>query len=125
MKRTLKGERESATPEMRDQEVVRANRELAAYFKGLRTEREARAALKIIKAFVRDRERSDSRRRRPLPGMKAAPAPKHAAARARKTSAASGGRQPRRTVQQRAPNDRVEDQTAALPDGASAPDEPT
>ena len=40
---------------MRDQEVVRANRELAAYFKGKRTEREARAALKIIKAFVRDR----------------------------------------------------------------------
>ena len=54
---------------MRDQEVVRANRELAAYFKGQRTEREARAALKIIKAFVRDRERGDSRSRRPLPGL--------------------------------------------------------
>jgi hypothetical protein len=57
---------------MRDQEVVRANRELAAYFKGQRTEREARAALKIIKAFVRDRERADARNRRPLPGLRAA-----------------------------------------------------
>ena len=55
---------------MRDQEVVRANRELAAYFKGKRTEREARAALKIIKAFVRDRERGDARSRRPLPGLR-------------------------------------------------------
>ena len=60
---------------MRDQEVVRANRELAAYFKGRRTEREARAALKIIKAFVRDRERSDSRSRRPLPGLRAVKTP--------------------------------------------------
>jgi hypothetical protein len=33
--------------------------ELAAYFRGRRTEREAKAALKIIKALVRDRERSD------------------------------------------------------------------
>ena len=57
-------------PAMRDQEVVRANRELAAYFRGKRTEREARAALKIIKAFVRDRERSDARTRRPLPGLR-------------------------------------------------------
>ena len=55
---------------MRDQEVVRANRELAAYFKGQRTEREARAALKIIKAFVRARERADSRSRRPLPRLR-------------------------------------------------------
>src|ERR1700674_2178410 len=61
--------RESAAEqEMRDQEVLRANRELAAYFKGRRTEREARAALKIIKAFVRDRERRDARSRTPLPG---------------------------------------------------------
>jgi hypothetical protein len=52
---------------MRDQEVIRANRELAAYFKGQRTEREARAALKIIKAFVRDRERGDSKNQRPAP----------------------------------------------------------
>jgi hypothetical protein len=57
---------------IRDQEVVRATRELAAYFKGQRTEREARAALKIIKAFVRDRERGDSGSRRPLPGLGAA-----------------------------------------------------
>ncbi len=54
---------------MRDQEVVRANRELAAYFKGRRTEREARAALKIIKAFVRDREHLDPKARPPLPGL--------------------------------------------------------
>jgi hypothetical protein len=53
---------------MRDQEVLRANRELAAYFKGRRTEREARAALKIIKAFVRNRERQDAASRSPLPG---------------------------------------------------------
>jgi hypothetical protein len=54
----------------RDQEVIRANRELAAYFRGVRTEREARAALKIIKAFIRDRERIDPSKRRPLPGVK-------------------------------------------------------
>jgi hypothetical protein len=53
--------------EARDQEVVRANRELAAYFKGGRTEREARAALKIIKAFIRERERGDPAHLRPLP----------------------------------------------------------
>src|SRR5437764_11394109 len=64
----------SATPtrpdeqQIREQEVLRANKELAAYFKGRRTEREARAALKIIKAFVRDRERRDAGRRPPLPG---------------------------------------------------------
>ena len=55
---------------MRDQEVVRASRELAAYFKGRRTEREARAALKIIKAFIRDRERQDPQKRPALPGVK-------------------------------------------------------
>jgi hypothetical protein len=64
---------------MRDQEVLRANRELAAYFKGQRTEREARAALKIIKAFVRDRERRDASSRPPLPGADAAKTPKEAA----------------------------------------------
>src|SRR5580692_5966447 len=58
----------AAEQEMRDQEVLRANRELAAYFKGRRTEREARAALKIIKAFVRDRQRLDASHRPPLPG---------------------------------------------------------
>ena len=69
--------RESADEQnMRDQEVLRANRELAAYFKGRRTEREARAALKIIKAFVRDRERRDASSRPPLPGADVAKTPK-------------------------------------------------
>ncbi len=58
--------------EMRDQEVLRAMRDLAAYFRGGRTEREARAALKIIKAFVRDRERQPAKTRPPLPGKQAA-----------------------------------------------------
>ena len=91
---------------MRDQEVLRANRELAAYFRGNRTEREARAALKIIKAFVRDRERRDVGSRPPLPGTRTATTSqarkRHAAARrsahpakkrpqaAKKTSARSG-----------------------------------
>jgi hypothetical protein len=56
-----------AEQEMRQQEVLRANRELAAYFRGRRTEREARAALKIIKAFVKEREKRDARTRSPLP----------------------------------------------------------
>ena len=55
--------------DIRNQEVLRANKELAAYFKGKRTEREARAALKIIKAFIRDREKQDPQRRSPLPGV--------------------------------------------------------
>jgi beta-phosphoglucomutase-like phosphatase (HAD superfamily) len=59
----------TAEQETRNQEVLRANRELAAYFKGRRTEREARAALKTIKAFVRDRERRDATNRPPLPGV--------------------------------------------------------
>ena len=70
--------KKKAVDEVRDEEVARANRELAAYFKGRRTEREARSALKIIKAFVRDRERLDPERRRPLPGsrgQKAEPKP--------------------------------------------------
>ena len=54
---------------VRDQEVLRATRELAAYFKGKRTEREARAALKIIKAFVRGREQLDPKNRPSLPGL--------------------------------------------------------
>jgi hypothetical protein len=62
---------EGADTDVRNQEVSRANRELAAYFKGKRTEREARAAVKIIKAFIRDRERIDPSKRRPLPGAKA------------------------------------------------------
>src|SRR5215471_6661871 len=69
--RKARGTRDDpAEQAMRDQEVLRANRELAAYFKGLRTEREARAALKIIKAFVRARERQDPRHRPPLPGLR-------------------------------------------------------
>lgn len=66
---------------MHDQEVLRANKELAAYFKGRRTEREARAALKIIKAFVRTREQLDPRNRPPLPGLRPARAAKKPAAR--------------------------------------------
>jgi hypothetical protein len=62
----------SADRALREQEVLRANRELAAYFRGRRTEREARAALKIIKAFVRDRERLDEAGRTPLPGASVA-----------------------------------------------------
>jgi hypothetical protein len=78
--------------EMREQEVLRANKELAAYFKGRRTEREARAALKIIKAFIRDRERLDAGSRRPLPGS-----PSVAAAKiARNSKAATDGRKVRR-----------------------------
>lgn len=73
--------------EMREQEVLRANRELAAYFKGRRTEREARAALKIIKAFIRSRERMDPGSRRPLPGARPAAAPKRA--RKQKTASAA------------------------------------
>ena len=66
----------AADQHLRDQEVLRANRELAAYFKGRRTEREARSALKIIKAFVRERERRDARSRAPLPGAAVAKTPK-------------------------------------------------
>ena len=69
------GARQSrADQAMRDQEVLRANRELAAYFRGRRTEREARAALKIIKAFIRDREVRDATNRPPLPRADAAKA---------------------------------------------------
>ena len=66
---------------MRDQEVLRANKELAAYFKGQRTEREARSALKIIKAFVRGREETDPKNRPPLPGLRAARTARKAATR--------------------------------------------
>jgi hypothetical protein len=93
--------RESAADqEMRDQEVLRANRELAAYFKGRRTEREARAALKIIKAFVRDRERKDARRRPPMPGADAAKTPKKLTnGKAANASAERHRRKARRTPQ--------------------------
>ena len=76
-KQKLSIPRESeAKRDVRDQEVARANRELAAYFKGQRTEREARAALKTIKAFVRDRERQAESARRPLPNAGLAKTPK-------------------------------------------------
>ena len=78
---------------MRDQEVLRATRELAAYFKGRRTEREARAALKIIKAFVRDRERRDARSRPPRPGLDMAKIPKGVTNRG---AARDAGERPRR-----------------------------
>ena len=82
---------------MRDQEVLRATRELAAYFKGARTEREARAALKVIKAFVREREHLKPENRPPLPGTKAAakpaanaPAKKRAPKRKRSSKSGTG-----------------------------------
>ena len=85
--------------ELREQEVLRANRELAAYFKGQRTEREARAALKIIKAFIRDREHLDPEKRRPLPG--GAPAQHRKSAGKHKASVKS--RRRRRRVKSNAP----------------------
>ena len=63
MRQRLKPAVTHAEQAMRDQEVLRANKELAAYFRGQRTEREARSALKIIKAFVRGREELDSKSR--------------------------------------------------------------
>ena len=59
---------EDTEHEIREQEVLRARKELEAYFKGRRTEREARAALKTIKGFIRYRERLAPGKRRPLPG---------------------------------------------------------
>src|ERR1700682_3126094 len=88
---------------MRDQEVLRANRELAAYFKGQRTEREARAALRIIKAFVRDRERRDASSRPPLPRVDLTKTPKEAA---RPKIVGEGGERHRRKPR-RKPQDRL------------------
>src|SRR5437867_1564150 len=88
--------RESAAEqEIRDQEVRRANRQLAEYFKGRRTEREARAALKTIKAFVRDRERQNERSRPPLPGVGVTKTPKEGTNR---NAASAGGERRRRTA---------------------------
>ena len=87
-----------AEDEIRNQEVLRANRELAAYFKGRRTEREARAALKTIKAFVRERERADPATRRPLPIVGAVKASTVA-----RVSAAPGG-PPRRRILRSVPS---------------------
>jgi hypothetical protein len=97
--------RESAAElEMRDQEVLRANRELVAYFRGRRTEREARAALKIIKAFVRDRERRDAKSRSPLPGAGAArTSAKISIRKAASETAERHRRKPRRTRRAKLP----------------------
>jgi len=64
--RKARDEHNDTHEQLREQEALRANKELAAYFKGRRTEREARAALKIIKAFLRHRERMDPAARHPL-----------------------------------------------------------
>ena len=53
----------------RDQEVLRANREFAAYFKGRRTEREARAALKSSNSSSAIGSSSTRKVRPPLPGV--------------------------------------------------------
>src|SRR5262245_59512111 len=98
---------DSSEQEIRQQEVLRANRELAAYFKGRRTEREARAALKIIKAFIRDREELDPGARRPLPGAAPAAKPpkerphKRSANRDRRRSASPAKRRPAREAEAR------------------------
>jgi hypothetical protein len=82
------GTREKPTEQaVRDEEVRRASRELAAYFKGRRTEREARGALKIIKAFVRDREHRNPKTLAPLPGLAPTKTPKKRAKRVRKSAA--------------------------------------
>ena len=108
---------------MRDQEVLRATRELAAYFKGRRTEREARAALKIIKAFVRDRERRDARSRTPLPGLDVAKIPKGVTNR---EAARDTGERPRRK-RRRKPRDQsanpIEPQVSLEPSELSERDQ--
>lgn len=112
-------ETDSSEQEIRQQEVLRANRELAAYFKGRRTEREARAALKIIKAFIRDREELDPGVRRPLPG--AAPAAKAPNERQHKRSAASRDRRrPTRTTPRRSAKQPAAPETA--PEGSLIPE---
>jgi hypothetical protein len=81
---------------VRDQEVMRANRELAAYFRGRRTEREARAALKILRAYVRARARMDPKTRPPLPGAK--PSKERVKSRAPKRRSAQPRSTPKRLV---------------------------
>jgi hypothetical protein len=104
--------RESAVEQnMRDQEVLRANRELAAYFKGQRTEREARAALKIIKAFIRDRERRDASSRPPLPGADAASTPKETT---RPKIVSDGGERDRRKLRRKRQDSLSRSMTASI-----------
>jgi hypothetical protein len=114
---------------MRDQEVLRANRELVAYFRGRRTEREARAALKIIKAFVRDRERRDAKSRSPLPGADAARMPRKASSRKTVSETVERHRRkPRRKPQESSPNAvtaLLEPQANPEPSHSSESDKPT
>ena len=112
----------AATADMRDQEVLRATRELAAYFKGLRTEREARAALKIIKAFVKQRERSEADRRRPLPGLEPVAAPQRVAVRTRRKSAVAHPRKSRRHAAERTAAEAPEPAPALEANDDRAPD---
>ena len=100
-----------AEQQIREQEVLRANKELAAYFKGRRTEREARAALKIIKAFIRYRERTSLANRRPLPGAES-PKPAKNAARKKPRPAETAGGRPRRQLS-RAPSPDTQESPAA------------
>jgi hypothetical protein len=102
------GKRKSAeVQDVRDQEVLRANRELAAFFRGGRTEGEARAALKTIKAFVRDRERQDPAERAPLPGAEARSTPQ-------KNAIESGAIRAKRRKEPRKQKHVVETTTTAL-----------
>ncbi len=109
----------------REQEVLRANKELAAYFKGRRTEREARAALKIIKAFVRDRERADPRSLPPLPGVGPATVAKRTTARRTRVGGKGAGRKPRRQVRDTPLEGRHGLETDVLTNETPEPDEST
>lgn len=118
------GVRETNTEhQIRDQEVMRANKELVAYFKGRRTEREARAALKTIKAFVRDRERADPKNRRPLPGSDAEAGAAHKETRRVERRAGSVTRRtkPSHHRARRKVSDQLPDEETAK--GVSRPDE--
>ena len=95
---------------LREQEVRRAKKELDSYFKGMRTEREARAALKIIKAFVRDREHTDPAKRRPLNVVP----PIRTNAKKRVRTKAS----PIKTGRRRQPNRQAGDKTSPTSDAA-------
>jgi hypothetical protein len=99
----------------RDEEVLRAKKELAAYFKGQRTEREARAALKIIRAFVRERERLDAKSRPPLPGADVATTAMRVTN--RKVASGKGGRH--RPKPQRKPPDQSSESATASSEPAT------
>jgi hypothetical protein len=123
-RKRVRASRDPSEQERRSQEVLRASKELAAYFKGRRTEREARAAIKIIKAFVKDRERTDPANRGPLPGLtggKAAPkdAKRHALSAGRRLRPTRS----RRHAQDRSKPDRPEPRSP-LNDAPSKKDEP-